>query len=101
MVNRNIDLPSKRSALINEIEAPLRRKFRKERNYTWLWLLVIAILATILLMQISGIVDEQAKQALEFKKAQAAEVQPLCRQYLTDSKLNGTAAMETLKSVCK
>lgn len=101
MPNKNIDLPSQRAKLLMEIEKPLRRKFRSERTVpTWLLLLAAVWILTLTYLVLANIVDNQARQALELKKAEAAEVSPLCARYKADSALTGTASEITLKQIC-
>lgn len=99
MVNRNIDLPSKRSSFVNEIEQPLRRKFRSERNIP-IWILVLAwlVVATVAYAFLSRIVDDQAHAA---EVSRESTYSSLCTRYIEDSSLTGTAAEETINQICK
>lgn len=97
MTNKNIDLPSKRAKLLMEIEKPLRRKFRRERKYGWLAVLLFIACLTVLYIFVARIVDDQAHAA---EVSRESTYSTLCAQYKADSSLVGTAAEATLKGVC-
>lgn len=58
------------------------------------------VLMTALYFFVGRVVDYQATQHQMVKQAMAAENDPLCRQYLRDTKLAGTAAEETINQIC-
>lgn len=82
-----------------EVEKPLRRKFRRERKYGWVAILLFIACLTLLYVLVSRVVDYQANQAALLKKAYAAEAQPLCDR-LGDPVLAGTAAEASLARIC-
>lgn len=95
MNNRN--LGRERYALLDEIEKPLRRKFRSEKKIGWLSILLFMLLLTILYVLVARIVNDQARSAQVTKDTVYAS---LCSQYKADVKLTGTAAEETLNKIC-
>lgn len=90
------------SGIENEIEKPLRRKFRSERKIpTWVWFVLVALFAmTALYIEAGKMVDYQAKQALELKKAQAAEYYYWCEDHPLPKRMEGTSAEETYNQIC-
>lgn len=81
-----------------DIERPLRRKFRSEKNVpTWLLIILILIDLTLACYAVSQYVDAQAHAA---EVSRQSTYSTLCAQYKADSSLVGTAAEATLKDVC-
>lgn len=67
---------------------------------SWGVVIFFLLMLTLLNREVGHLVDNQATQAQLIKQAEAAEVSPLCKQYLHDTKLVGTAAEQTLKQIC-
>lgn len=93
-----LEFPSKVEFDLNEVEQPLRRKFRSENGVS-VWLLILLGLAvlTFSLWFVGKIVDDQAKAEASSVKATNAS---LCAQYLNDTNLTGTSAQKTLQDIC-
>lgn len=82
------------SGLENEIEQPLRRGFKKEKEVPiWVLIIVMIVVATLAYFVVGRVVDDQAHASYNAHK-------DLCDRYLNDSSLNGTSAQETLNKIC-
>lgn len=92
------NFPSQRKFDVNEIEPALRRERTdsKEEKVRVLFLIILlgALFATILHFVVEpGILPKAHAEGYSNQTE-------LCAQYLHDSALNGTAAQETLKTIC-
>lgn len=103
-MNRNIDLPSKRSALVNEIEQPLRRGFRSESNYKdliiALLILVIMLEATVCYYYVGHVVDIQKARADQVIQEDSAFYDSFCVQAKADHVAAGEKESAALINLC-
>lgn len=89
--------PSTQKFDINNIEAPLRRQKAKKFSFDYLfWGVFVGVLAGTIFLHF---VVEPMLTPVAHAEGYSNQTE-LCSQYLHDSALNGTAAQETLKTIC-
>lgn len=89
--------PSTQKFDINNIEAPLRRQ--KSSKAKKIDILFWAVMAGLLVVSILHFVVEPMLTPVAHAEEYSNQSE-LCSQYLGDTKLSGTAAEQTLKTIC-